>query len=168
MFEDYPAQMGRLSKQEIKGVKKTARALAETSPSDAISYLASRGGYTNFRPDTLIGRIASKPVDYDRFNLIGATTFQDLLGRPMTDTERLQTSEYAKAMGIKDPNAFEAMLSKRLASTPEGQAKIKSESDLEWESRYGTMPRNAQGQLLRGLVSFRPETARQIAQTLVG
>jgi hypothetical protein len=168
MFEDYPAQTARVSAKERKGIKKTARALFETSPSDAISYLAGQRGYTNFRPDLLMGKLMSKPIDYDRFKLVGATAFQDLLGRSMSDTEWQQASEYAKSMGVKDPNAFEALLSKRLASTPEGQAKIKSEADIAWESQYGTMPRDAQGNLVRGRVRFDPGTVNQMVNTMLG
>jgi hypothetical protein len=60
-------------------------------------------------------------------------------------------------MGIKDPNApFKSFLSNRIASTPEGQAKIKTEADIDWESKYGTMPRDAQGNLVRGMVRYNP------------
>lgn len=168
MFEDYPAKTARLSPKERKGIGKTARALFKTSPSDAISYLAGQRGYTNFRPDLLMGKLMSRPVDYDRFKLVGATAFQDLLGRSMSDTEWQQASEYAKAMGVKDPNAFEALLSKRLASTPEGQAKIKSEADITWESQYGTMPRDAQGNLIRGMVRYNPGQVKNMIQSMIG
>jgi hypothetical protein len=168
MFEDYPAKTARLSGKERKGIKTTARALFETSPSDAISYLASQRGYTNFRPDLLMGKLMTKPVDYDRFKLVGETAFQDLLGRSMSDAEWQQTSEYAKSMGVKDPNAFEALLSKRLASTPEGQAKIKSEADIAWESQYGTMPRDAQGNLVRGMVRYNPGQVQSMINTMIG
>jgi hypothetical protein len=168
MFEDYPAQLARLSGKERKGIKKTARALFETSPSDAISYLAGQRGYTNFRPDLLMGKLMSKPIDYDRFKLTGASAFQDLLGRSMSDTEWQQTSELAKTMGIKDPNAFEAFLSKRIASTPEGQEKIKTEADIAWESQYGTMPRDEQGRLVRGRVQFNPNTVNQLVNSMLG
>lgn len=168
MFEDYPAKTARLSSQERKGIQKTARALFETSPGDAIGYLASQRGYTNFRPDLLMGKLMTKPVDYNRFKLVSETAFQDLLGRSMSDAEWRQTSEYAKSMGVKDPNAFEALLSKRLASTPEGQAKIKSEADLEWESQYGPMARSSSGELLRGFKVFRPGSASTVAEMLLG
>lgn len=168
MFEDYPAKTARLSPQERKGIKKTARALFETSPGDAIGYLASQRGYTNFRPDLLMGKLMTKPVDYDRFKLVSETAFQDLLGRSMSDAEWQQTSEYAKSMGVKDPNAFEALLSKRLASTPEGQAKIKSEADITWESQYGTMPRDAQGNLVRGMVRYNPGQVQSMINTMIG
>ena len=168
IFEDYPAKTSRLSGKERKGIKQTARAIFETSPGDAISYLASQRGYTNFRPDLMMGKLMAKPVDYNRFGLVAETAFQDLLGRSMSDAERQQTFDYAKAMGVKDPNAFEALLSRRLASTPEGQSKIKSEADLAWESQYGTMQRDAQGNLLRGFFAYDPNTVKQLTASMLG
>lgn len=172
MFEDYPAQTARISPRERKGIRQAAQAIAETSPSDAISYLASQRGYTNFRPDLLMGKLMARPADYDKFKTVAGTAFQDLLGRTMSNADWRQTTEYAKTMGVKDPNAFEALLSKRLASTPEGQAKIKSEADIAWESMYGNMPRDAQGNLMRGLVLFRPDkvasSAASMANTIMG
>lgn len=168
MFEDYPAKTARLSKEERKGLKQTARKLFETSPSEAQTFLSEYRGYTNFRPNLLMGKLMTKPVDYDRFKLVGETAFQDLLGRSMSDAEWQQTSEYAKSMGVKDPNAFEALLSKRLASTPEGQAKIKSEADIAWESQYGTMPRDAQGNLVRGMVRYNPGQVQSMINTMIG
>lgn len=168
MFEDYPAQTARLSGKERKGIKSTAKALFETSPSDAISYLAGQRGYTNFRPDLLMGKLMSKPVDYDRFKIIGSNAFQDLLGRSMSDTDWTQASQYAKAMGVKDPNAFESLLSKRIASTPEGAAKLKSEADYVAEAQYGTMTRDPQGNLNRGQYLFRPELINSAVQQMLG
>lgn len=168
MFEDYPAKAARLSGKERKNIKQTARELFQTSPSDALSYLASQRGYTNFRPDTLMGKLAAKPINYDRFKLVGSSAFQDLLGRSMSDAEWQRTSELAGTMGIKDPSAFESFLSNRIASTPEGQAKIKSESDITWESMYGNMPRDAQGNLMRGRVNFDAAKVNQMVNAMLG
>jgi hypothetical protein len=110
----------------------------------------------------------TRPVNYDRFKLTGTSAFQDLLGRPMSDTEWQQTSKLAKTMGIRDPNEFQAFLSKRIASTPEGQAKIKTEADIDWESKYGTMPRDAQGNLARGMVRYNPGQVKNMIQSMIG
>lgn len=168
IFENYPAQFSRLSKRERKDVKDYARTLYETSPGDAQSYLATLRGFTNFRPESLMAKLGSKPIDYDRYKLVGATAFQDLLGRSMTNAEWEQTSSLAKTMGIKDPDAFESFLSRRLASTPEGQAKIKSEADIAWESQYGTMPRDSKGNLIRGMVRYNPGQVKNMIQTMIG
>jgi hypothetical protein len=168
MFEDYPAKAARLSGKEQKNIKQTARELFRTSPSDALSYLAGQRGYTNFRPDKLMGKLAAKPINYDRFKIIGKSAFQDLLGRSMSDTDWRRASELAETMGIKDPSAFESFLSNRIASTPEGQARIKSEADITWESMYGNMPRDAQGNLMRGRVNFDAAQVNQMVNTMLG
>jgi hypothetical protein len=168
MFEDYPAKTARLSKEERKGLKQTARKLFETSPSEAQAFLSEYRGYTNFRPNLLMGKLMTKPVDYERFRLLGETAYQDLLGRSMSDAEWQEASGLAKTMGIKDPDPFQSFINKRLASTPEGQAKIKSEADIEWESQYGPMARSSSGELLRGFKVFRPGSASTVAEMLLG
>lgn len=168
LFEQYPAAAGRLSKKEIRAIKDTGRELYKTSPSDALSYLAGTRGYLNWRPDSLIAKLSAKPVNYDNYRGLGESAFQDLLGRKMTDSEWASTSSLAKVKGIKDPNAFEAFFTQRLASTPEGQRKIKSEADIAWESQYGNMPRDAQGNLARGMVRFNATNAQNIANAMLG
>ena len=168
IFEEYPAKASRLSDKERKTVRQTARELFKTSPSDALSYLASQRGYTNFRPDTLMGKLAAKPINYNRFKLVGKEAYRGLLDRSMSDTEWQRASELAKTMGIKDPSAFESFLSNRIASTPEGQAKIKSEADIAWESMYGNMPRDVKGNLLRGMVRYDPRQVSSLMDTMLG
>lgn len=168
IFEEHPAKASRLSDKERETVRQTARELFKTSPSDALSYLASQRGYTNFRPDALMGKLAAKPINYNRFKVVGKSAFQDLLGRSMSDAEWQQTSKLAKTMGIRDPNEFQAFMSNRIASTPEGQAKIKTEADIDWESKYGTMPRDAQGNLVRGMVRYNPGQVKNMIESMIG
>lgn len=167
MFEDYPAQTARLSPRERKQIGKTARALFETSPSDAYSYLAGTRGYTNFRPDLLMGKLMAKPVDYDKFKTLGYSTFQDLLNRNPTESEIEKYTELAKARGIKDYDAFESFLSGHLASTEEGRSKILTEADRTWESMYGNIQRDpSTGALKRGMVNFDPTRFAANAKSL--
>lgn len=167
IFEDFPAQTARLSPQERKQISKTARTLFKTSPSDAISYLAGTRGYTNFRPDLLMGKLMARPVKYEKFAPIASSAFGSLLGRKPNEGELESFYEQAKIAGIKDPSAFEAFLSGRLASTPEGQAKIKTEADIAWESMYGTMQRDpTTGALRRGMVDFDPVRFASTAKSL--
>lgn len=169
IFEEYPARAARVSKGERKRIKSYARTLFEQEgPGSATAYLAGTRGYTNFRPDTLIGKYLSKPVDYERFRSIGSLAFQDLLGRPMGESDFTQAVDYAKAMGVKDPSAFQSLLTQRIASTPEGQSKIKSEADLEWESRFGPMARDPQGNLMRGFFYYNPDTVAQLTSSMLG
>jgi hypothetical protein len=168
-IEDFASQATRISAKERRQLKKTAFDIAKTSPSDAYAFVAEQGrGYSNYKPTDLLGKLMTRPVKYDRFKLTGASAFQDLLGRSMSDTEWQQTSELAKTMGIRDPNEFQAFMSKRIASTPEGQAKIKTEADIDWESKYGTMPRDAQGNLVRGMVRYNPGQVKNMIQSMIG
>jgi len=167
MFEDFPARVARLSPEERKQIGKTARALYATSPSDAIAYLAGTRGYTNFRPDLLMGKLMARPVKTGKWGTLGVTTFQDLLGRNPTESEIGKYTELAKAQGIKDYGAFESFLSGRLASTEEGRNKILTEADREWESKYGAIQRDPEtGALMRGMVAFNPERFMSTAKNL--
>jgi len=168
-FEDYPARAARLSKGEKRRIKSTARKLFEQEGTGAAtSYLAGTRGYTNFRPDALIGKYLTEPVDYDRFRSIGSFAFQDLLGREMSKGEFKQAKQYAEALGVKDPSAFQSLLTQRIASTPEGQSKIKSEADIEWESKRGPMARDSENNLLRGFFYYNPEKVAQLTSSMLG
>ena len=168
LFEQYPAAAGRLSKKEIRAIKDNTRELYKTSPSDALSYLAGTRGYLNWRPDSLIAKLNAKPVNYDRYKDLAGQAFQDLLGRSMSENEWAPLAESARIKGIKDPNAFDAFINQRVASTPEGQRKIKSEADIAWESQYGNMTRDAQGNLIRGMVRHNPGSVRSMINAMIG
>lgn len=164
IFEEYPAKASRLSKKERKNIKSTARSLAETSPSDAISFLAGQRGYTNFRPDTLMGRIMSRPFDYEKLRPVGSAAFQDLLGRTVTDTEWEDAKNYASAMGVKDPYAFQSLLSERIAL--QNPNAIMTDADRQWQSRWGNIQTDESGNLKRGYVTFDPERFKKMASDL--
>jgi hypothetical protein len=168
LFEQYPAAAGRLSKKEIRSIKDYARELNRTSPSDAASYLAGTRGYLNWRPESLIAKLGSKSVDYESYRGLAGQAFQDLLGRTMSEDEWAPISESARVKGIKDPNAFDAFINQRVASTPEGQRKIKSEADIAWESQYGNMTRDAEGNLRRGMVRHNPGSVRSMINAMIG
>jgi hypothetical protein len=168
IFEDYPSQLSRLSGKEKKGIKRYAQTLFETSPSDAISYLAGQRGYTNWRPDKLMGELLARPIDYERFRPASTVAFQDFLGRGMSDAEWQQTTEYARSMGVKDPGAFQSLLTSRIASSPEGERKMLSDADRQWQSMYGTMPRDAEGNLIRGMVRYNPNQVKEMIATMIG
>jgi hypothetical protein len=168
LFEQYPAAAGRLSKKEIRAIKDNTRELYKTSPSDALSYLAGTRGYLNWRPDSLIAKLNAKPVDYDRYKGLAGQAYQDLLGRSMKEDEWSPLFESARVKGIKDPNVFDAFINQRLASTPEGQRKIKSEADIAWESQHGTMPRDAQGNLIRGMVRYDQTRVNSMIGSMLG
>lgn len=166
IFEDYPARASRLSGKERRRVKRTARDLFKQSPSDAISFLSGYRGYTNFRPDDLIGKFSAADVNYKTYKPIADVAFQDLLGRSMTEAEWADTTSYAKAMGAKDPSSFQALLNSRILSANPGA--VKSEADLDWERTRGPMTRNAKGELQRGLFRYRPDVVAAAANTMLG
>ena len=165
IFEDYPAKVARLSGKEKKRIKKTARDLFKESPGDAISFLSGYRGYTNFKPDSLIGKYSAKDVNYKAYRPIADVAYQDFLGRPMSEAEWSDATGYAKAMGAKDPSSFQALLNSRILSANPGA--VKSEADLDWERQYGPMRRDAQG-YQRGLFRVDPANVATIASSMLG
>lgn len=166
MFEDYPAKVARLSKKEKRNIKNTAFSLFEQSPSDAISYLASQKGYTNFRPDRLMGRLMSRPFDYEKFKPIASSAFQSLLGREIDQADWDQATDYARSLNVRDPYAFQSLLNEQIAL--KNPNKIMTQADREWQSMYGNMQRDPAGNLQRGMVTFDPERFKKMAQDLKG
>jgi hypothetical protein len=168
-IEDYASQATSISPKERKNLKAAALKIAETNPADAYAFVSEFGkGYTNYRPTRLLGRLVTQPVDYSKFGTIAKSAFQDLLNREGTEGELNKYNKMAKAMGIRDADAFDQFISGRLASTREGAEKLKSEADYENEARYGTMTRNAQGELNRGQYLFRPELINSAVQQMLG
>ena len=166
MFEDYPAKAARLSGKERKGIRATAKSLFEQSPSDAISYLASQRGYTNFRPDRFMGKLMARPVDYEKFKPIASSAFQSLLGRDIDQADWDQATDYARSLNVRDPYAFQSLLNEQIALR--NPNKIMTQADREWQSMYGNMQRDAQGNLQRGMVTFDPERFKRMASDLKG
>jgi hypothetical protein len=166
MFEDYPAKVARLSGKERKGIRATAKSLFEQSPSDAISYLASQRGYTNFRPDRFMGKLMARPVDYEKFKPIASSAFQSLLGRDIDQADWDQATDYARSLNVRDPYAFQSLLNEQIALR--NPNKIMTQADREWQSMYGNMQRDAQGNLQRGMVTFDPERFKRMASDLKG
>ena len=166
IFEDYPARASRLSGKERRRVKQTAKDLFEKSPGDAISFLSGYRGYTNFRPDDLIGKFSAKDVNYETYRPIANVAFQDLLSRPMTEAEWADTTSYASAMGAKDPNFFQALLNSRILSANPGA--VKGEADLDWERTYGPMVVRSDGKLDRGRFQFNPGNVSSLVSTMLG
>lgn len=166
MFEDYPAKAARLSGEERKGIRATAKSLFKQSPSDAISYLASQRGYTNFRPDRLMGKLMARRVDYEKFKPIASSAFQSLLGRDIDQADWDQATDYARSLNVRDPYAFQSLLNEQIAL--QNPNKIMTQADREWQSMYGNMQRDAQGNLQRGMVTFDPERFKRMASDLKG
>lgn len=105
---------------------------------------------------------------YSPFAETVKSTYQDLLGRAPTEQEIQQRFAQAGAERISpsDPGAFGAFLSDRLASSPEGMGKIKTEADLQFEAMFGPMGRTPEGYLKRGVIKFRPEVVGGVINKL--
>lgn len=166
IFGDHPARVSRLSKKERKGIRRTALDLFEQSPSDAISYLAGQRGYTNFRPDRLMGRLMARPVDYEKFKPIASSAYQGLLGRDIDQADWDQATEYAQALNVRDPYAFQSLLNEQIALR--NPNKIMTQADREWQSMRGNMQRDAQGNLQRGMVDFDPSRFKSMLEGFKG
>lgn len=167
MFEDYPATEARASKKQRKDIKKTALALFGQSPSSAQAFLASQDKYTNFDPGRLMGKLEARPFEYSKFDPIAGAAYEDLLGRSARPDELAKAQAYAQALNVKDPNAFQALLTQQIAL--QNPNAIRTAADREWESMYGTMQRDPAGNLQRGMVTFDPSRFSQmLSQTLSG
>ena len=105
---------------------------------------------------------------YSPFTETVKSTYQDLLGRAPTESEIQQRLTQAGAERINpgDPGAFTAFLSDKLASSPEGQGKIKTEDDLKFEAMFGPMGRTPEGYLQRGIINYRPEVVGKAINTM--
>jgi len=164
--EDFPSRAWRLPGKERERVRKRAKRLFKDSPGDAISFLSGYRGYTNFKPDSLIGKYSAKDVNYKAYRPIANVAYQDFLGRPINKAEWSLVTDYAKAMGAKDPSSFQALLNTRILSANPGA--VKSGDDLDWERQFGPMRRDAQGNLQRGLFRVDPANVSTLIGSMLG
>lgn len=168
---------GGKKKPFVRSLKKQVRFGGET-PESAAESLRAYGSAYDWRPGNVeraARRIESMipqsiaPERYSSLSPIVERTYLDLLGRAPTAGELARDIQTAGASRIKpsDPGAFSAFIGDLLASSREGQNKLKTEADIAWEQMYGNMPRDAQGNLMRGLVVFRPDKVASSAASAV-
>jgi hypothetical protein len=161
----------------VKSAKKQVRLGGETPESAAESLRAQAAAY-DWRPgraERAARRIESMipqsiaPERYSSLSPVIERSYLDILGRAPSAGELARDIQAAGASRIKpsDPGAFSAFIGDLLASSREGQSKLKTEADMKWESMYGNMPRDAQGNLIRGLVLYRPEKISSAAASAV-
>lgn len=120
-----------------------------------------------------VRRIARQPVEaidpskYTYGSSLIERTYQDLFGRAPTESEIQENLRYAGAKRIQpgDVGAFESLINTNLLSSREGMAKIKTPEDIEYERKFGPIPR-INGELQRGMVVFRPEKIQEFAKSL--
>jgi len=168
---------GGRKKPFVKSLKKQVELGGETPESAAESLRAYASAY-DWRPgstERAARRIESMipqaiaPERYSSLSPVVERSYLDILGRAPTAGELARDIQSAGASRIKpsDPGAFGAFIGDLLASSREGQSKLKTEADVAWEQMYGNMPRDAQGNLMRGLVLFRPEKVASSAAAAV-
>jgi len=160
----------RFSKSKLTPFAKSARRSIESgleSPESAAANLRAQAQMYGWKPnkaERVARRLeAQKPQAiaaerYDYLSPLIEQSYRDLYGRAPTADEISRNISLASVSRVNpgDTGAFSAFLGNRLMSTPEGQSKIKTEQDIQWEQRYGTMPRDAEGNLIRGVVQFDP------------
>jgi hypothetical protein len=114
--------------------------------------------------------IAINPERYKTFTPIAQKSYIDILGREATPDEIAQQISYASSRRISpsDPGAFEAFMGDVLSTSREGQSKIKTPDDFTAERLYGTMQRDAQGNLIRGRYAFNAEEVGRAANAMLG
>lgn len=120
-----------------------------------------------------LSKIPTTAIDSQRYSYlepIVQSAYETVVGRSATPEEVSRNIGLAGASRINpsDPGAFTAFMSDVLLSSPEGRSKYKTEADLTWESQYGTMPRDAQGNLIRGMVRYNPGQVKNMIQSMIG
>jgi hypothetical protein len=113
-----------------------------------------------------MGKLMARPVDYEKFKPIASSAFQSLLGRDIDQADWDQATDYARSLNVRDPYAFQSLLNEQIALR--NPNKIMTQADREWQSMYGNMQRDAQGNLQRGMVTFDPERFKRMASDLKG
>ena len=107
---------------------------------------------------------------YEAFNPLVESTYQDLYGRSATpeDIQNALGSAQAARVSSSDPGAFQSFLMDRMMTSQEGMQRVKTPKDIEAERLYGTMTRDAEGNLVRGQYLFRPDVINAAVQGMLG
>lgn len=165
------SSLGQFAEQQIKPTKQTRKAIraeAKTyaSPGAKEAFLQQYAGlYSSPFIEKQLAKSYKKPIDFE------SDAYKDLAsfaygqqGLSMPSDAFQKYINVAKSTNVRSPEAFsdlvrQNMLASDLVRTPE---------DIAWERRYGNMQRGEDGRLARGMVTFDPAQARQIADTLLG
>ena len=150
----------------VRSAKKAVR-IGEESPASAAENLRAQAEVYGWKPGRVeraarrIQSMRPKAIATERYSSLTPIieeSYADLYGRLPSPEElsRDIASAAASRISPSDPGAFSAYLGNVLMSRPEGQSKIKTEQDIAWEQQYGTMPRDEEGNLIRGVVAFDP------------
>lgn len=164
-LSDYGAGQLKASKSLRKAIK--AEAKAYDSPGGRESFLQSYiGRFSN--PEFIekqLRRSYKKPVNFEKGGYRDLASFaygQQGMGLPEADFQRYVN--IAKNTNTRSPEAFSDLVRQDLIAS----GKVKTPADLEWEQRFGTMPRDAQGNLVKGMVRYNPGQVQSMINSMVG
>lgn len=152
-----------------KSLRKAIKAEAQTygSPGSKEAFLQSYiGRFSNPKfLEKALRRSYKTPIDYDTGGYRDIASFaygQQGLQMPEEDFERYRS--IAKATNVRSPEAFSDLVRQSLIASD----KVKTPYDIAWEQQYGTMPRDAKGNLIRGRVAFDPGNVNRLVSAMLG
>lgn len=148
-------------------------------PVTAAEEFAAKGAAAGWKSGQIergFRKLAAKPYGvepvgrYEALEPLVKSTYQDLYGRSATPKEIQNEILSARAARVSssDPGAFQSFLMDRMMTSQEGMQRVKTPEDIEAERLYGTMTRDAQGNLNRGQYLFRPELINSAVQQMLG
>lgn len=163
------SEYGRNQLKATQKQKQAIRAEAKTytSPGAKEAFLQSyldRFSNPEFIQKQLT-RSYKKPIDYQTggYRELASRAY-GLQGLEMPEQDFERYMGIAKATNVRSPEAFSDLVRQDLIASD----KVKTPFDIAWEQQYGTMPRDAQGNLARGRVRFDPGTVNQMVNTMLG
>lgn len=169
---------GSRMKPFVRSARRAVQLGQETGESAAenLRALADVRGWKSGKVERAARKLAKIPtaaIDPTRYDYLTPTiesTYKNIFGRSATPYEIGQATKLAGAYRVNpsDPGAFSALLSDIALASPEGQSKYKTEADIQWEQMYGNMPRDAEGNLRRGLMAYNPEIVSSLIGTMLG
>lgn len=174
----YEQYAGSKPKQALITAKNLAkRGLLD--PATAAEEFAAKGAAAGWKSGEIergFRRISRAPYGveptkrFSAFEPLVESAYQDLYGRAATPEEiqRDIGSAQAARVSSSDPGAFQSFLMDRMMTSQEGMQRVKTPKDIEAERLYGTMTRDAQGNLNRGQYLFRPDVINAAVQGMLG
>lgn len=164
-LSEYGRNQLKATKQQKKAIR--AEAKTYTSPGAKEAFLQSyldRFSNPEFIQKQLT-RSYKRPIDYQTggYRELASRAY-GLQGLEMPGQDFERYMGIAKATNVRSPEAFSDLVRQDLIASD----KVKTPFDIAWEQQYGTMPRDAQGKLVRGRVQFNPGTVNQMVNTMLG
>ncbi len=162
---DYGEGQLKASKTTKKKIKAEAKSFSSPGAREALlEPYADRYANNEFILKQL-QKSYKKPIDYKKGGYRDVASFaygQQGLGMPEEDFQRYLN--VAKTTNVRSPEAFSDLVRQSMIAS----GKVKTPQDLAWESQYGTMPRDAQGNLVKGMVRYNPEQVQSMIKSMIG